>query len=237
MQNGHTNNVAVVLVVYQKDLCPYEEISLRQCLKVFNNRTVYIVKPASLDLSSFNFIDHKIEFKSFPDHFFRNTGTYSRMLLSAPFYKEFSSHKYILICQTDAFVFNDDLDKWCNTGYDYMGAPWFEGFTHKEGEGKFVGVGNGGFSLRNIAAHLKVLHSFSYITSFRDNWKSRFVERRFGRNPFLQAGGLILDHTIRNNSYSFGDLICQNILNGSKGLHLKMRQHLPSKCNHVGFTS
>jgi hypothetical protein len=45
--------------------------------------------------------------------------------------------------------------EWCNEEYDYIGAPWLE---DKDGTIKLNGVGNGGFSLRNIE---KFLYIFS----------------------------------------------------------------------------
>lgn len=45
-------------------------------------------------------------------------------MLSAEFYERFLAWDYILLCQTDAFVFRDELADWCARGYDYIGAPW-----------------------------------------------------------------------------------------------------------------
>jgi hypothetical protein len=63
----------------------------------------------------------------------------------------------MLIYQLDAWVFKDDLMKWCNKGYDYIGAPWFEDFGSYEKGKKLWRVGNGGFSLRKIKYFCKVL--------------------------------------------------------------------------------
>jgi hypothetical protein len=68
----------------------------------------------------------------------------------------------MLIYQTDAFVFRDDLDHWCSLGYDYIGAPWFQGWGIPTPDGKIIGVGNGGFSLRRINSVLKGLQSITY---------------------------------------------------------------------------
>jgi len=44
------------------------------------------------------------------------------------------------------------LESWCNRGYDYIGAPWFDdNLSHEEGANLWA-VGNGGFSLRKISA-------------------------------------------------------------------------------------
>ena len=50
----------------------------------------------------------------------------------------------------DAFVFKDELKYWCNLGYDYIGAPWFDRYHESTMDSPIIGVGNGGFSLRRV---------------------------------------------------------------------------------------
>lgn len=79
----------------------------------------------------------------------------------------------MLIYQLDAWVFRDELEQWCKKGYDYVGAPWFEGYHKPESE-KIIGVGNGGFSLRKIKSFLKVLNRLDNLPVYRNFWyKSR----------------------------------------------------------------
>lgn len=74
----------------------------------------------------------------------------------------------MLIYQTDAYIFKDDLLKWCNRGYDYVGSPWvtreqtsfqkvllkFNNLCRRifkkreKGNEHYFKVGNGGLSLR-----------------------------------------------------------------------------------------
>lgn len=74
------------------------------------------------------------------------------------FYKSFKDYDYMLIYQLDAWVFKDELMEWCNKGYDYIGAPWFEDFGSHETGKKLWAVGNGGFSLRKIKTFIKLTH-------------------------------------------------------------------------------
>ena len=90
----------------------------------------------------------------FPAENFRSVKTYSRLMLSPNFYAAFADFDYILIYQLDAFVFYDALENFCSLGFDYIGAPW--PFLVKVG-GKFLRVGNGGFSLRKVKACRKLL--------------------------------------------------------------------------------
>ena len=97
---------------------------------------------------------------------------YNRMMLSREFYDLFADCEYILVCQTDAWVFRDELALWCDEGYDYVGAPWVKRRIYSNpliacylalrrrlfGRGRllrqslFDKVGNGGLSLRRVEA-------------------------------------------------------------------------------------
>jgi hypothetical protein len=52
-------------------------------------------------------------------------------------------------------VLSDRLEEWLSRDFDYIGAPWFK--PQKKPENGLWRVGNGGFSLRNVEAHLRVL--------------------------------------------------------------------------------
>ena len=55
-------------------------------------------------------------------------------------------------------MFRDELEYWCKQEYDYLGAPWFEGYgSCNENSNLLEYCGNGGFSLRNIAKICKLL--------------------------------------------------------------------------------
>ncbi len=97
------------------------------------------------------------ELKSFDDHFFDSIHSYSKLLLSPKFYEAFRDYKYILIYQLDCLVFSDELIKWCEAGFDYIGAPWFK--SRIDPSKGFSRVGNGGLSLRKVEPFLKVLNS------------------------------------------------------------------------------
>ena len=103
------------------------------------------------------------------------------MMLDKRFYQRFADYQYMLIYQLDAWVFRDELDEWCNKGYDYIGAPWIE----KDGQGQpleLCGVGNGGFSLRRIQHFIAVL---SY------------------KGPVKRAKQLNLKCSLKNSLYRF----------------------------------
>jgi hypothetical protein len=194
--------VAVVIMMHSEVLSPLENISLQQGLNIFTGRPIHLAKPASLDLSGFSWKE-KVQSENFPDNCFSSIGQYSRLLLSTAFYKRFLHYKYILIYQLDAFAFSDQLTEWCEQDYDYLGAPWFEKFSSKENEGSFIGVGNGGFSLRKVSTHLKVLNTFSFVTPVRENIAHRFGSKNSLAAHLRHTAGLLLDHTFRNNTHRF----------------------------------
>jgi hypothetical protein len=198
--------VCVVIPVYQdaEQLSQYEKITLRQSLRVLGHHPICLFGPASINQDGYRkfFAEHGVPYtyKVFPEKYFVNISGYSRLLLSVAFYRAFETYEYILICQTDAFVFRDELEEWCGYGYDYIGAPWFQqkGDTFNT---TFAGVGNGGFSLRKIASHIKALHSFSYLIPPAKNWHDRFTSNPKGSQWITRGVGFILDYTFRNNTY------------------------------------
>ena len=90
-------------------------------------------------------------------------------MLSSEFYRRFSKFEYILIYQLDAFVFKDQLNYWCKKGYDYIGAPWFEGFHLTKTGVNIIGVGNGGFSLRRVKTHIDLTGRFGFFKIYKKN--------------------------------------------------------------------
>lgn len=148
---------AVVIPRYKKDLDEYELISLQQCINVLNRYPIYYISPKSLfDYYQKSNIKNVIYFD---DNWFMTSRSYSSLLLTKEFYYEFSNYKYILIYQLDAFVFKDDLDKYCNKGYDYIGAPMHSFYFYRawsliRDSGY---VGNGGVSLRKISSFIRGL--------------------------------------------------------------------------------
>ncbi len=194
------NLVAVVIPVYKSTMNADEEKSLNRCIKVLGKFPLILVCPQCLNLSNYELhIPHNTNFtiQRFPDKFFKDIQGYNNLLLSTAFYKRFNLYQYILIYQLDAWVFKNELEHWCQKGYDYIGAPWFKGFG-KATENEFIGVGNGGFSLRKVKSHLRVLNSFKYVYSpnyylqkFLNNrsWETfvTFVENITIKNNFFHA--------------------------------------------------
>jgi hypothetical protein len=101
----------------------------------------------------------RIGVKYFPRRYFGSVLAHRDLILSPGLYHAFRDYRFLLVYHLDALVFRDELERWCRSGYDYIGAPWV---AHPEapyaGDPFFEGqVGNGGFSLRNVESFLRLL--------------------------------------------------------------------------------
>lgn len=159
--------VAVVIPIYKALNAQTEgELkSLRQTGSVLRNRQIILLHPPSVNIEEYLkfFLPLKVDAFVIKEKYFGNVHRYNLLLTSYGFYKLFSAFDFILICQTDAFVFSDELDYWCAMGMDYIGAPWFEGKDNPTLPFKFRGVGNGGFSLRRVNSFLNVSKNWRFV--------------------------------------------------------------------------
>ncbi|GAB3901146.1 DUF5672 family protein [Spirosoma agri] len=180
MNQSLSVSVNVVIPIYKVELTEYERISLTQCLRVLCTYPIYLAAPHSLDTSAYHKMGPDLQVRTFDDSYFTDIQAYNELLLSEHFYEAFNDQEYMLIYQLDAFVFRDELPYWCGQSYDYIGAPilrdrdfygWFDRqdftirqqiatwFNLKKADGQtpreiisLNRVGNGGFSLRRVAA-------------------------------------------------------------------------------------
>jgi hypothetical protein len=165
---------AVVIPLYKRIPSQEEINSLRQCIKVLNEHPIILVAPDRLSLDEYvaEYTPENV-FRFHPDYFF-SLKNYSRLLKESEFYKKFLSYDYILIYQLDCYVFRDELLYWCNKGYAYIGSPWLNYDFLKETKNPFrfipfiqyflAKVGNGGFSLRNVALHHMLAQKYGWLS-------------------------------------------------------------------------
>lgn len=156
-------NCAVVIPIYKVKPSDIEILSLNQCFNVLDKHPIIFVCSKALDTEFYeDFSKTKgkdFVVKRFDDNFFESVADYSKLLLNPEFYQQFLSYEFMLIYQLDAWVFEDKLEFWCEQNYDYIGAPWFEGYDRADAKNSLLPVaGNGGFSLRKISSILKVLN-------------------------------------------------------------------------------
>ena len=176
--------VKIIVPVYKTAFSPDEKVSINQCCKVLKNYPLVFVKPESLNANMLSAEFPQFQSESFPDYYFKGKKGYNQLMLSSEFYERFSDTEYILIYQTDAYIFRDDLKYWCDLSYDYIGAPWIDKkrnpialFFHRRKlkekpylKDILYKVGNGGFSLRKSAPFIEITRKetnriTSYISS------------------------------------------------------------------------
>ncbi|MBP5465006.1 MAG: hypothetical protein J6Y13_07550 [Treponema sp.] len=143
---------------------------------------VFLIAPRGLDLTVWNTIPG-IKTAFFHPRFFTDVFAYNRLMLTVGFYRRFRAFKYILIVQTDALIVRDAgylLSLIAQHDYDYWGAPWMHVFNRGKIDyscyHKWLAefqwtkrlmmpllrceVGNGGLSLRNTRATIRLLSRF-----------------------------------------------------------------------------
>jgi hypothetical protein len=191
--------VIVLVSVHKEDITHFESISLRQCCRVLARHPMRLICPEGLDVSEYCSLAERIDVDYFPAHWFRSYQKFARFKILPFLYERYADYEFILFYELDSFVFRDDLEYWCAQDYDYIGAPWFEGFINPSSD-TFVGVGNGGFSLRKTKVLLRALHNFSYIYPYKKLF-NRFFSLRFAKKLEETPHLLASLAGIRNNSY------------------------------------
>ncbi|SDJ51391.1 DUF5672 family protein [Chryseobacterium jejuense] len=174
--------VDIIIPIYKQIPDSDDLISLNQVFCILGNYKITFIHPRSLDISAYK--KFSASFIEFDDIYFKNIYGYNQLMMNLDFYQKFSE-KYILIYQTDCFVFKDQLIEWCKKDFDYIGAPWlrtsekipFIKLLFDKGISKFKtiinfrnngrwqkdksllynNVGNGGFSLRKREKFVEIL--------------------------------------------------------------------------------
>ncbi len=171
----------VAIFSHKQNLSECEKVSLTQCWRILGSHPIHLVCPAGLEISEYLEIAPGIRVTEVDPRNFRSLRAYNRLKILPELYRRFSGYEFLLTYELDAFVFRDELLHWCEAGYDYVGAPWFETYDQAEHHSRVIPGGNSGFSLRRISSALKVTSSVKTIQS----WKQTIHE-----NLSLDVGAL-----------------------------------------------
>lgn len=176
------NNCAIIVPIYKTNLEKSEIDSFVQLLNVLKKYTIILVTYKSLNTQDYlrisQLVNKKIQFKYFDEVYFKTLYGYNSLCLTKNFYTAFSDYIYILIYQLDAFVFRDELEVWCQKGFDYIGAPWFEDNKSREQGANLWAVGNGGFSLRKVSTFIRLFESKQPVFGFKYLYKKTIRENK-----------------------------------------------------------
>lgn len=164
-----TNNVVILVPIYKDNLDPIERYALDHSLSAVSGRKILFIGSENLDRKYYSEHYPAIPFVAYDAVYFASVVGYNQLLLSKAFYNAYAAYEFMLILQTDAIVLKDDLDYWCAQPFDYVGAPWPDGYELFVNLGRFEGeygnkvkvfVGNGGLSLRRVGKCLTLLDEF-----------------------------------------------------------------------------
>lgn len=159
----------VLIPVYKEGLDEDEFFSIKASLKHLNNFDVFFIGPELLSIEFYRKQFPNVAFRFFNKEFFASVNGYNKLLTSEFFYESFFDYEYMLVLQTDAILLKNELSKWIECGYDYIGAPWPKGYSVTVNTSKIpiengilctTFVGNGGLSLRNIRSCLDLIKEF-----------------------------------------------------------------------------
>lgn len=164
------NNCVVVIPIYKENPNKSEQASFKQAISILKNHPITIITYKELNLATYKEIassNNKLYNTEYFDKvYFASLNGYNHLCLHKEFYKRFLNYKFMLIYQLDAWVFKDELDYWCNKGYDYIGAPWFYNWGRYEKGNELWEVGNGGFCLRKVSFFYQLL-SYRWPLSYK----------------------------------------------------------------------
>lgn len=149
----------VVIPVHSATPSIQELLSFKRCFAILGSHDIYVVAPDHLDLTVFREAVPSFSVKIVPAEWLCSIKAYNKMKINPSFYSLFSDYRYMLTYEPDAYVFRDELTFWCGKEFDYIGAPFFNKYdkVEKLPGNQITGVGNSGFSLRDIQHCIQVL--------------------------------------------------------------------------------
>ena len=186
------NLVTVVIPIHLEEPSALEKISLAQTVAVLHRHPIAFMTPIGLDTTWYEeFCRGKaaVRFERFD---WRGHEAHGELQTNPAFYARFLPYEYMLVVHMDAFVFRDELEKWCRAGYDYAGAVIYNPVWQNPGSAlrRLTGFnypeyfGNGGFSLKKTSTFHRLTTRFRfYINAY--HWVRRRRKLGFLDDLFL----------------------------------------------------
>lgn len=118
--------VIIAIPIY-RDLREEEIVALDNNLEILRNYPTVLIKPTGLNTNALKERYPQVGEIEVSNQWLGTINGimgYNEMMTSPDFYSLFSDYEYLLICQTDVWIFRDDLMKWIDMGIDLVGAPW-----------------------------------------------------------------------------------------------------------------
>lgn len=156
----------IVIVTHKETLDGKDEISFKRCLEVFGGkRDIKLILPDNITTTYYEEYINVLEIVKVNNKWLSSLKEYNAMCCNQEFWNLFTDYEYVLIYQTDCWVFEDRLDYFMGLGYDWYGAPW----PHHNDT-----VGNGGLSLRKVSKMIEITSKYEFkwesIYGAEDAW-------------------------------------------------------------------
>ena len=180
-----SDNVCIIVVpVYHNVPDELEQLSLKQLDKIVLDIDICLIGPDDINYEEYSklFSNDRIQIKNFNKEYFKSQQSYSTLCLEYDFYNSFSQYEYMMMYQTDCWIFRNEIKKFCEMGYDYIGGPIYSSGSHWPGFNNCSRpiVGNGGLSLRKIYTMKKLTDKNGYLyNKYKDEWYSVEYEDMF----------------------------------------------------------
>jgi hypothetical protein len=173
----------VLIPVHRAHPTHLERISLRQCGRCLPGRDFVVLASRGLDIGAYReLLPGAREIRVEPS-WMGSRAAYNRLMIAPLVYDRLSGRSHILVHEPDSLVLRDELDHWCRQPFDYIGAPWFEGFSDPAPHAAPIGVGNFGLSLLRVDAVRAALTS-------RQRWQPLTARMRRGLQAIRARGQL-----------------------------------------------
>lgn len=162
-----TVSLCVVIPVHKPMPSEEEVLALRACKQHLGEYSRYLLFPVGMDARAYLSVDPRLKLKPVDAGWQSSIEKYNKMKLSESFYKLFAEYQYMLTYELDAYIFHSDLSGANAFKFDYIGAPFFEGYWQAKPNAQFIKGCNSGFSVRNIQSCLKALAG---MRRYRVHW-------------------------------------------------------------------
>lgn len=119
--------VKIIIPFYKEELKDWENAALTNNIKKLAGYPIVFLAPEGLNIERYTQTYPQVEIIRVSTNWLgtqRGIAGYNEMMMSEAFYQLFADSEYILICHTDAWIFSDQLQQWCQKGYDLIAAPW-----------------------------------------------------------------------------------------------------------------
>lgn len=193
------NNYCVVTPLHKNSLNDYEKVCLQTIVSKFSEIDKFLItfKENEIDKKDSNNLKN-FQRINLSKNWFKSINTYNKLTCSTEFYDIFKNYKYILICHLDVYVISNNVQKFIDKDYSYIGGPTAKKNPFDRSRKKLWRLKyfcNGGFSLRKVNDFSNVLNS--KITRFPFN---KYTIMEMLKSGFLKFIYLYMKTITQKNS-------------------------------------